>query len=408
MRKADMEIGSGQTRRVRLVAVETHPIQYKVPLFRLLAQRDGLDLTVMYALLPDTSQQGTGFGVPFVWDIPLLEGYRHDVLVNRARAPSVIRFGGCDTPDIYKRLRRERPDAVLVNGWVTKTCLQALWACRRLGIPCLVRGEANLLRPRAWWKHVLHGCLLRQYSAYLAIGSANRAFYRFHRCAEDRISLAPYSVDNDWFAGEAAKRSGCRQALRDRFGIPSDAVVFLFVGKLEEKKHPMDVLVALAALTPPHPAYLLVVGDGPLRGECESFATARHLPVRFTGFQNQSALPDAYAVSDVLVLPSDAGETWGLVVNEAMASGRPAIVSRSAGCCADLIIEADTGYAFDLHDVACLSTRMADYINTPGLAARHGENAVRHIVDYSVSRTADGVMEALRRIPGRAPEGKSC
>jgi len=398
----------------RLVAIETHPIQYKAPLFRRLALEPGLDFRVAYAMLPDADQQGAGFGVPFAWDTPLLEGYPYTVLKNVARNPGVTRFNGCDTPELYDFLKRGRPDAVLVNGWVVKACLQALWACRRLGIPCMVRGEANLLRPRAWWKHVLHRLLLSQYSAYLAIGKANRDFYRFHHCPESRIFSAPYCVDNVWFAAEAAKRSGRRPELRDRFGIPRDAMVFLFCGKLEQKKHPMDVLKALQTISafsfqPSTLApFLLVAGDGPLRAECETFAAAHNLPVRFTGFLNQSSLPDAYAAADVLMLPSDAGETWGLVVNEAMASGRPAIVSRTAGSYKDLVIEGETGYAFDCGNTDALAGLLNHYRINAADAALHGANAARHIQDYSIAKTAEGIMDALRQMLKRDSEDLAC
>lgn len=395
---------------LRLVVVETHPIQYKAPLFRLLANDPRMDLTLLYAMIPDAQQQGDGFGVEFAWDVPLLDGYRYAMLENRVRIPSVTRFNGCDTPEIYERLRRDRPDAVLVNGWVVKTCLQTLWACKRLGIPCFVRGEANLLRPRVWWKHALHHLLLKQYSAYLAIGTANRNFYRFHHCREDRIFRAPYSVDNEWFAAEAAIRTWRRSELRDRFGIPSDAVVFLFAGKLEPKKHPLDLLEALACLPTDlkNHAHVLVAGDGMLRSECELFASERKLPVTFAGFLNQSRLPDAYAAADVLVLPSDAGETWGLVVNEVMASGRPAIVSRSAGCCEDLVIEGKTGFRFDCGDTATLAQHMNHYLKTPAQAVLHGENAARNIAAYSISKTAEGVLDALQKVITQPLENRSC
>jgi len=390
-----------KSHQISLIAVETHPIQYKVPLFRILAQVPKLDFKVLYAMIPDTAQQGSGFGVSFSWDIPLLDGYPYAVLENVAKEPSVTRFNGCDTPELYNLLKDEQPDAVLVNGWVVKTCLQALWACRRLGIPCIVRGEANLLRPRGWWKHALHRMLLLQYRAYLAIGKANRDIYRFHHCPEDRIFPAPYCVDNDWFAAEAEIRSERRPELRDRFGIPSDAVVFLFCGKLESKKHPIDVLKALQTISAfsfqpsSFAPFLLVAGDGPLRVECEAFVQEHKLPVAFAGFLNQSVLPDAYAVADVLVLPSDAGETWGLVVNEAMASGRPAIVSLTAGCCRDLIIDGETGYAFDLGDIETLSQLMRRYVENSRLAAEQGAKAAKHIENFSIQVAAEGIVAAV-------------
>ncbi len=388
----------------KLIAVETHPIQYKAPLFRMLASRPDLELKVLYAMIPDTIQQGAGFGVSFAWDVPLLEGYPHEVLENVSPDPSVTRFAGCDTPGIDGVLKRERPGAVLVNGWVVKTCLQVLWACRRLEIPCLVRGEANLLRPRAWWKHVLHRLLLRQYQGWLPIGSANRAFYRYHRCRESHMFPAPYAVDNDRFSADAAARAGTRDALRESFGIPTDAVVFLLCGKLEPKKHPMDVLQALQNLSAFrfHPSslspFLLIVGDGPLRRECEGYAAEHHLPVEFAGFLNQSRLPDAYAAADVLVLPSDAGETWGLVVNEAMASGRPVIVSRKAGCCDDLVIDGATGFAFDCGDLGGLARQMVRYLEDPGLSARQGLAAARHIENFGLKQAADGIVAAVKAV----------
>jgi glycosyltransferase involved in cell wall biosynthesis len=395
----------------RLAIVETHPIQYKAPLFRLLARHPEIDATVLYAMIPDAVQQGTGFDVPFAWDVPLLDGYPYEVLENRAKKPALSRFGGCDTPGIYEWLKQNRPDAVLVNGWVVKTCLQALWSCKRLGIPCMVRGEANLLRPRAAWKHALHRLLVRRYDAWLAIGSANRDFYRFHRCPEGRIFFAPYAVDNDFFAAQAAARASSRQALRDSFGVPRDAVVFLFAGKLVEKKRPLDLLNAMAQLPPdlrPR-AHALVAGDGPLRGECERLAREQGLSATFAGFLNQSRLPDAYAAADVLVLPSDADETWGLVVNEAMASGRPAIVSRSVGCCADLVVESDTGRSFDCADGPGLAGILANYLRDPALAAVQGRNAARRIRSYGYDAVINGVVAAVEACTGdgRAGSGRA-
>ena len=90
----------------------------------------------------------------------------------------------------------------------------------------------------------------------------------------------------------------------------------------------------------------LMVGDGPLRAGCENLVRERSVPIRFTGFLNQSQITKAYVASDALVLPSDGGETWGLVVNEAMACARPCIVSDRVGCGPDLVIPQETGSIF--------------------------------------------------------------
>ncbi len=382
----------------RLVIVETHPIQYKAPLFRKLAAVPELDVTVLYAMEPSPVEQGAGFGASFAWDVPLRTGYRSELLENRARHPSVTTFRGCDTPGIARRLRELRPDAVLVNGWVAKTCLQALRACRRLGIPCLVRGEANLLRPRAAWKHLLHRLLLRQYAGYLAIGSANREFYRFHGCPEERILWAPYVVDNDFFAAQAAARTARRAEIRAALGVAPQATVFLFCGKLQPKKRPLDLLRAVGQLPADcrARAQVLVAGDGELRAECERAARELGVATVFAGFINQSRLPEVYAAADVLVLPSDAGETWGLVVNEAMASGRPAVVSRAVGCAADLVLPGQTGEVFELGDTAALAGILTRYLREPALAARQGTAASRHIQSFSYQQVIAGILTAVQ------------
>jgi glycosyltransferase involved in cell wall biosynthesis len=387
----------GRERPFRLTVVETHPIQYKAPLFRKMAAHPALELKVLYAMVPEPAQQGSGFGVSFAWDIPLLEGYRYEVLENVAKRPSVADFLGCDTPGFRARWRDERPDAVLVNGWVTKTCLQALWACRRLGIPCLVRGEANLLRPRAVWKHVLHRLLLRHYDAFLAIGSANREFYRFHHCPAPRIFWAPYAVDNAFFVEQARARTGRRNELRREFGVRPGAVAFLFAGKLESKKHPTDIFKAAMGLPADLSAriHIIMAGDGPLRRECERLASEWGGSVCFTGFLNQTRLPDAYAAADVLVLPSDAGETWGLVVNEAMASGLPVIVSDRVGCQADLVEEGHTGSVFPCSDVAELGRKMVRMATDDALRQRMGAHARERIGAYSFESVTEGLITAL-------------
>ena len=77
------------------------------------------------------------------------------------------------------------------------------------------------------------------------------------------------------------------------------------------------------------------------------------------GFRNQTELPGLYAAADVLVLPSDGDETWGLVVNEAFACGLPAVVSDAVGCGPDLVEEGATGAVFALDDVGSLQTRLS-------------------------------------------------
>jgi len=384
---------------LRIGFLTSHPIQYQAPVFRVLAREPGIEFTALFGMVPDAVQQGDGFGVGFQWDLPLCEGYEHEMLENVARQPSVMHFSGCDTPGIRRVIRRRQLDALVVNGWVVKSCLQGLAACRRLGIPCIVRGEANRLRKRAWWKSLLHRRLLHRYAAALYIGEANREFYESHGIPSERLFPALYCVENRRFEEHAQRWSGRTSELRQHFGVPDDVVCFVFSAKFIDKKHPLELLQSFASFVAQGGrAHLLMVGDGELRPACTAFVAEHHLPVTFTGFLNQSQIADAYLAGDCLVLPSDAGETWGLVVNEAMACGRPAIVSSLVGCAADLIEPGRTGDAFTFGDWDALARLFAHYAGNREQLREMGARAARQIEQYSPEAAARGIISAARAV----------
>ena len=380
---------------LRTVFVTSHPIQYQAPVFRELAKRSELDFQVWFCHLPDARQQGDGFGVEFAWDLPLRSGYESHVLKNVAAHPSVTEFRGCDTPEIEQRLRDGKFDCVIVNGWVVKSCVQTIRACRKLKIPCLVRGEANLLRPRAWWKRFLHRRWQRQYTGFLTIGRANAEFYRQHGARDEQFFPAPYCVDNDRFAAAAVADPQLGEKFRQKYGIAPDVVTYLFCAKFIEKKHPLELLQAFQqAKSQGMHAHLVMVGDGEIKPACAQFAEQHQLPVIFTGFLNQGDIAAAYFGTDCLVLPSDHGETWGLVTNEAMACARPAIVSDQVGCAEDLI-NANTGAVFPFGRWDLLADRLLEFSRDLAKLQTMGEAAQQLIANYSPKVAADGITRAV-------------
>lgn len=388
-------------RPIRVGFVTSHPIQYQAPVFRQLAKREGLEFKVLFAQLPSPAIQGAGFGVNFSWDVPLLDGYEYEVLDNVAKDPSVTRFYGCDTPAIGSIIERERFDVVVVNGWVVKSCLQALGHCFRSGVPCMVRGEANDLRPRSFVKRFGQRLLVKRFDAVLPIGEANRRFYLSRGVRSDRMFLSPYCVENQFFLPHRGTTEE-RKALRERLGLRPDRVVALYCGKFESKKHPLELVEAMrVAIEIGAPLDLLMVGDGELRRDCERMAQKFQLPIIFAGFLNQSAIRDAYACSDFLVLPSDHGETWGLVVNEAFASGLPAIVSDQVGCSLDLIREGETGATFRFGDWGELSKKLVEFSLNPQRVREMGAAARVAIEAYSPRHAADGIAEGAKWVATR-------
>jgi glycosyltransferase involved in cell wall biosynthesis len=374
-----------------------------VPWFRDLAARPDVDLTVFFGLLPDAVQQGVGFGVAFQWDIPMLDGYTWELLPNRRASPRLGRFAGSSTPAIHQRLRELRPDVVVVTGWNALPLIQALVACVRLRIPAIVRGESNGLRRRPAHVRILHRLLLRRFRAFLAIGKANASFYRSYGVPPSLIFEAPYFVDNGRFAEAVRSLQGSRAAIRERWAIPPNATCFAFIGKLEAKKRPHDVVRAVAKVASGSDVHLLVVGAGALEDELRALAAQLGVPCSFTGFVNQARMPEAYVAADCLVLPSDYGETWGLVVNEAMACGVPAIVSDRVGCGPDLVEAGVTGLVFPFGDVEALAACMGNAARKPEMLRTWGDNARRRVAgQYTVERTVQATVDAARAAsPGK-------
>jgi glycosyltransferase involved in cell wall biosynthesis len=382
----------------RVIAVATHPIQYQAPWFRALAREPSIDFSVLFIQQPDSQQQGQGFGIAFEWDIPLLEGYRWQPMSDLRGRGGLRGFFAAHSAHPVAMLRSLDPDVLLLTGWQAWPLVQLLIAAWWVGVPVVMRGESNGLRRRPWFVRALHKLLLERCAAFLPIGKASHAFYRGYGVAEVRLFDTPYFVDNARFSKGAALALAKRGELRARWSIPQDAFCFCYAGKLEPKKRILDLLAALrlAHGNSATPMHLLVVGTGELMTHARAMAAEDNLPVSFAGFLNQSEIPSAYAAADCLVLPSDYGETWGLVVNEVMACGRPAIISDRVGCGPDLVIENVTGAIFPFGDVAALAERLVRFASHPEQTAAMGLQARERVLrEYSVEQSAAGTVHAI-------------
>lgn len=382
----------------RLGILASHPIQYHAPIFRELARH--VDLTVYFAHRQTSAgQAAAGFNVAFDWDVDLLGGYEYCFLRNRAKHPTTDHFAGCDTPEIGERIRQVGFDAFLVTGWYLKAYWQAIRACRRQGVPVMVRGDSQLGTPRSRIKQTLKDLvypqLLRQLDAFLYVGKRNRDYLEYYGVPADRLYFSPHCIDNDAFSSRGSNTN--RAAIREQLGIGASQMAVLFVGKLLDIKRPKDLIEALKVVRSQGvDAIGIFAGDGPLRRVLESLGIVKRIPLSFLGFCNQTKLPEIYAAADVMVLPSEA-ESWGLVVNESLACGTPVVVSDAVGCAPDLVTEGETGACYPVGDIP----RLADAL-TRALALQRQSPAISDKIDsYSVSKAGRGILNAVEGLAGR-------
>jgi glycosyltransferase involved in cell wall biosynthesis len=384
----------------RLAIFTSHPIQYQAPWFRALAACSNIDIKVFFSFLPNQEDQGVGFGTAFRWDIPLLDGYDWAVLEHFTLPRFVPAYARRWSRGIAQSLNAFNPQVSLILGWHEFSLIQALLASRRLNLPVIMRGESNDLRARPTYVQFLQRTLFAQCDGFLAIGAANAGFYRDAGVPQKKIYMAPYFVENERFYNDAQQLRGSRSDLRSAWGIPEGGVCFAFVGKLEPKKRVFDFIEAirLASINCKR-VHGLIVGDGAEMAEARHRVEVNRLPISFTGFLNQSEIARAYVAADAIVLPSNYGETWGLVINEGMATGLPALVSDRVGCANDLVIEGETGSIFSFGNVWHLSEKLIEWASNDALRQSLGQRALSTVTEqFSISRATAQTVEAVRQI----------
>ena len=154
---------------------------------------------------------------------------------------------------------------------------------------------------RAWKgkvKKVLWPCLFRIADQVLALSPAGVDLMRALSIPQDRISLTPFVVDNDWWAAQSALVD--RQVTRESWGVSERDLAVLFCAKLQSWKRPADLLRAFASANVPN-SVLIFAGEGPLRPKLEAETATLGIQdrVRFLGFFNQSQLPAIYTSADI-------------------------------------------------------------------------------------------------------------
>lgn len=393
-------------RPITVAHLVSHPIQYFAPLYRELASRPEIELTVyFYSDATAREFHDEGFGQRVTWDRPLLDGYRYRMLPSASRTDISGRFVKNPNWDVVREVMSAGYDVAWAHGYAHLTTWIAAAAARWRGTQLLLRDEQTLLHGRAPHKRALKAVALRalySQASALYIGEQNRRYFRHYGMPDERLYPARYCVDNTFFRAQAAELAPRRREIRASFGIDDDAPVVLFAGKLIEKKQPLRLVEAYARVRAQQPCWLLIVGDGPQRSEVEYLAA--HLGaagVRIAGFLNQTELPAAYAAADVLVLPSAYHETWGLVVNEAMNFDLPVVVSDKVGCGADLVEAGRNGFIVPHDDTAQLAEAIGQLAGDADLRRRFGRRSGEIVGRYSIEACADGIVAACEAAMAR-------
>ena len=307
-------------------------------------------------------------------------------------------------------LTRRAPDVVAIPGWSDHVALAALRWARSAKVPVIVMSESNRDDgPRVWLREQVKRILLSLCAAGLAGGSRAAAYLDALGMPPERIATGYDVIDNAYFAaGAAAARAD--PGLRQSLGLPDR--YFLCCSRFIAKKN-LPLLVDAyaryhveAAASGALPWGLVIAGDGAERPAVEARIAAHDLgeAVKLAGFVQYDGLPGYYGLAGAFVLASTV-EQWGLVVNEAMASGLPVLVSNRCGSAADLVKEGVNGFTFDPGDSGALAARMREISEGDGL--KMGSESARIIADWAPERFGRAISSLARMVVERPDDRKS-
>lgn len=304
-----------------------------------------------------------GFGMPIVWD-NLEFNFDHVFLRNYAIRENPNSFFGLINPSIVSVIMAEKPSHVVFFGYRNFTFLLALLLCRIMSIRTVIRGDSHTLdnesigRFRGRIKQFGLRVIFKFFDYAFPTGISSTAYFSQAGIPRDRLFVIEHFVDEKFFDGGRMPTVVESESRRKLF----------FVGKLEEKKSPGDILKAAELLERTHQDFVVnnleihFVGSGELLSSLKKQADLISVHTIFHGFKNQSEVRDLLLEADFLVLPSIRNETWGLVVNEAMLSSTAVIVSNKVGCAPDLVRDGKTGFVVDAGNVQDLADRILQLV----------------------------------------------
>jgi 1,2-diacylglycerol 3-alpha-glucosyltransferase len=357
---------------------------YRIPVFNALARQQGVDLHVIFLAETDaTLRQWPVYKNEIRFSYQVLRSWRM-----RAGKRLLLFNRG-----LWSALNKANPSVIICGGYNYSASWEALAWARRRGVRFVLWSESNGQDARSGWELVerLKSYFVRECDGFAVPGKTALAYLKSLGASEAEIVTAPNAVDNDLFANQAAAARAHAAEFRKRLKLPTRFI--LFVGRLVPEKGVFDLLEAYVKLDSGlrSEVGLVYAGDGVARQELMRQARSV-VPgiVCFPGFVNREELAGLYALAEMLVLPTHS-DTWGLVVNEAMASGSPIIVSDVAGCAADLVEDGWNGRVVPPRDAGRMSEAIDSIVRHPELRQQMSERSVERIRNYTPEACANGL-----------------
>lgn len=384
---------------MKFLMINTHPVNYHVPIYQALAKESDIDLDVAFLWNVFSAHYQPTTEWPIQYEPHLLEGYNSFFLRNYSlRRRGFLEFVNWG---VVPLILSGKYQAVFLFGYNHLTAWLVAISCRLKGIPLIFKGEGDLSLQRNRVKRVLKQVYLKiffKFVNYFTYSYQRNADYFLHYgVPPGKLYFMPCSVNNEYL--QKLLGSWDKELLRAELGFSSKKII-LFVGRLETRKNPEVLLDAFKMLNEINDALLVYVGEGSLaknlQQKCAEDKFLRE-NVIFAGFRQQNDVYRYLMAADVLVLPS-VYDPSPKVINEAMNFSLPVLVSSRVGTSGDLVIEGRNGFLFEPTDSEALRIKLETILTDNSRRIHLGKQAAETVKSWSVSDGLECIKKILKQI----------
>jgi glycosyltransferase involved in cell wall biosynthesis len=381
----------------KIAYITSLPTPYRTPLLERISKWPDVELKTFYCSVSAPSRD---------WELNLGKTSEFSEILSGITIN--VPFSNIETkinPSIWRKLKDGRFDVLIISGYNNLTMIIAtLWSLSH-NIPYILNSESQFLNKRKFWKNILKSFLVKpiisKASAYLPTGKFAEEYFIHYGAEPAKIFYFPNSPDVDFFIRESDKWKKNKQELKNKMGIEKEFTI-LYIGRLIKIKGLFTLLKAFKTVKRNfNNVSLLLAGNGVLKKDLEEFALNNEIKdVCFPGFIQPEDLPKYYACSDIFILPS-VKEAWGVVVNEAMASGLPVVLSDKVGARGNLLEEGENGFCFESGNHDVLARILNSMLLNPEGLTKMGKRSREIIKKHDYSYCEENLKNALKVVFSR-------
>lgn len=362
----------GDTARLKVAMVTNIPAPYRLPVFEQVTAAPDIEFCAFFCSGREPDRE---------WDLAtsqFKQVFLREKFINfRGRFIHI-------NPDLWGKLRAFRPDVVITTGFNPSHLLAYAYA-RLHGVRHIAmtdgtyQSETKLSAVHRWIRRIVFS----RTQAFIGASDGSLALYRSYGIESKRLFKSHLCANNAAFFRAPS--------VEKRFD-------FIFCGRFVAMKNPLFAIEVARCISKRlgRRVSILFVGSGEMESEMRAaaMAAAQEVDCEFAGFARQDELPQMYGSARILLFPTQ-WDVWGVVVNEACASGLPVLVSPFAGSIGDLILDEENGFVLPL-DIQQWTDAGVRLLSDNELYESMSARSRELVQEYSFENAAAGIVNAVK------------